>query len=278
MPNLITELIVDRVDLVEEGANSAAFIELYKRREPNKNMTLEEIMEQMQPEHVEVLKAKLAENDTVVTDLAKAKEDLGVATQAKEDVEKELKEVKEKLPCDCDGEADEKGTCKSCGKPKVKKAKSGAAFDESEVIKGLPAEAQAYLQNLRTQKETAEEAVRKSIEDKANSDAVIKAAELKNLPIEPTVLINVLKGASKDVIDVLDTLNSAIDVAVLGEIGKSNVGSKAGSTDSNLAWAKIENEATKLAKANGITQQKAVSEVIKSKPQLYRDYLEGGAE
>ena len=33
MPYELKDLVIDRVDLVDEGANSAAFIELYKRKE-----------------------------------------------------------------------------------------------------------------------------------------------------------------------------------------------------------------------------------------------------
>ena len=33
MPYLLEDLVITRVDLVDEGANSAAFIELYKRKE-----------------------------------------------------------------------------------------------------------------------------------------------------------------------------------------------------------------------------------------------------
>ena len=54
MPNILTDLIIDRVDLVDEGANSAAFVELFKRKEQGNPMELSEILSKMKPEHAGV--------------------------------------------------------------------------------------------------------------------------------------------------------------------------------------------------------------------------------
>ena len=54
MPNIIVGLVVDRVDFVDEGANSAAFIKMYKRREKD-DMDLEEVLAKLKPEHAEVV-------------------------------------------------------------------------------------------------------------------------------------------------------------------------------------------------------------------------------
>ena len=69
MPYILEDLVIDRVDLVDEGANSAAFIELYKRKEQSK-MNFEEILSKMKPEHAKVIQETL---DTVTNDLTKAK-------------------------------------------------------------------------------------------------------------------------------------------------------------------------------------------------------------
>lgn len=272
MPNLVGELIVDRVDLVEEGANSAAFIELYKRKE-TVTMTVEEILSQMEPEHAEVLKAKLAEGAKAEQDLLEASTNLEKATNRAADAEA-------KLPCECDGEAGDDGICKACGKKKVTvKAKT---FDEVETLKALPKEAREYLETLKTQKEVAEKELKKSQDAIIDAEAIAKAAELKAIPVEQSVLVSVLKNASPSLVEVLTAASKAIDEGVLGEVGKSGsgTGSTGNSTDANPQWARIENEADKLVKsAEGkITQAKAIAEVIKSNPQLYTDYLNGGAE
>jgi DNA repair exonuclease SbcCD ATPase subunit len=287
MPYLLEDLVVDRVDLVDEGANSAAFIELYKRKERGATMDIKEILSKMKPEHSSVIQAELdklsgdvmkvkedlatvtTERDTATQDLEKAKEDLKAANEDKEKAESELETLKASMPdeCDCDGEADENGMCKVCGKPKKK-----AAFDEEETLKSMPAAARAVFIKMRTQKEAAEEEVRKAKDAEKQAEAVAKAAELKALPIETEKLVGVLKSCSADMIDVLTTINAAIEGTVLDEVGKSNAGSKGAD-----AWSKIEAKADEIAKRDSVTKQKAVSIAIKENPELYKEYLQGGA-
>lgn len=287
MPYLLEDLVVDRVDLVDEGANSAAFVELYKRKERGATMDIKEILNKMKPEHSSVIQAELdklsgditkakedltavsAERDTAVQNLTKANEDLTAANKAKELVEAELSTLKAKQckECECDGEEDENGMCKVCGKPKKR-----MQFDEEETFKRMPADVRAAFIKMRTQKEAAEEEVRKAKEAEAHAAAVAKAAELKALPIETEKLVEVLKGCGTDMVDMLTTINAAIEGTVLDEVGKSHSGGA--STD---AWSKIEAKASEIAKRDSVTKQKAVSIAIKENPELYKEYLQGGA-
>lgn len=286
MPYLLEDLVIDRVDLVDEGANSAAFIELYKRKEQSATMDSKEILSKMKPEHSAVIQAEFdkllgevtkakedlaavtAECNTVKQDLEKAKEDLKAANEDKERAESELEMFKSQQSdaCTCDGEVDEKGICKACGK-----TKKNAAFDE-EVLKSMPAAARAIFIKMRTQKEAAEEEVRKAKEAEKHAEAVAKAAKLKALPIETEKLVGILKNCSADMVDVLTTINAAIEGTVLDEVGKSNAGSKGAD-----AWSKIEAKADEIAKRDNVTKQKAVSIAIKENPELYKEYLQGGA-
>lgn len=287
MPYLLEDLIVNRVDLVDEGANSAAFIELYKRKEQSAIMGIKEILSKMKSEHSEVIQAEL---DTLAKSIEKAKESLATVTTERDTNAQELTKAKEELEslkqdlakakseieiakskgseeCTCDGEEDENGMCKACGKPKKK-----AAFDEEETMKSMPENVRAVFAKMRAQKEAAEEEVRKAKEAEKNAEAVAKAAELKALPIETEKLVGILKGCGADMVDVLTTINAAIEGTVLGEVGKSN----AGGTDTD-AWSKIEAKASDIAKRDNVTKQKAVSIAIKENPDLYKEYLQGGA-
>lgn len=182
MPKMITDLTIDRVDLVEEGANSAAFIRLYKSR--GEKMSYESILKSLKPEHAEVIKAEVA----------KAKEALDTANQTI--VEKdaniatlntkvaELEEAAKKKPCKKD---DDKGDS-SCGKSY--KTGGSASFDETEVVKSMPEEARQLFAKMRMQKEAAEEELRKAKEAEADADAKNKAAMLKSLPIEQSELVD----------------------------------------------------------------------------------------
>lgn len=288
MPYLLEDLIVDRVDFVDEGANSEAFIELFKRKEQTK-MDLNEILDKMLPEHASVIKEAIskakAELATVTTERDEASQELGkVKAQldtANEDLLKaksELETVKarcnntEKGECECDGEADEEGMCKVCGKPK-KKAKTGAAFDETETLKSMPANVRAMFETLKAQKDAAEEEVRKAREAEKTAEAVAKAKELKAIPVEQEKLVDIVKRADAELLDLLTVVNAAIEGTVLDEVGKS-APAGAGTSD---AWSKIEAKADEIAKRDSISKAKAVSVVIKENPELYKEYLDGGA-
>lgn len=257
MPNLVVDLDVNRVDLVDEGACSAAFIELYKRKE--KHMDVKEILSKMKPEHAAVIeeaigKAKteaataVSEKETAQGELTKAKEDLAAAN-------KEIETLKAKQK-DCEED----------------KKKNGSSFDEEETMKSMPEAARQMFAKMKAQKEAAEEELRKSKEAEIQSEAVAKAAQLKALPVETDKLVEVLKGCSPELLDMLTTINTAIEGTVLDEVGKS-----AGSTAGADAWSKIEAKAEEVAKRDSVTKQKAVSIAIKENPELYKEYLQGGA-
>ena len=273
MPKMITDLTIDRVDLVEEGANSAAFIRLYKSR--GEKMNYESILKSLKPEHAAVVEAEVA----------KAKEALDTANQTIVEKEAsiealntkvaELEEAAKKKPCKKEDDMDDNddkcdGSCN-----KSDKTSGSASFDETEVVKSMPEEARQLFAKMRMQKEAAEEELRKAKEAEADADAKNKAAMLKSLPIEQSELVDFIK-ANPTSFDMLNTIAAAIDGAVFNEVGKSKEGSTF-STTSNDAWGQIEKEAKAIAASDGITEQAAVARVIKEKPELYKQYLEGGA-
>lgn len=286
MPNLVGDLIIDRVDLVDEGANSAAFIELFKRKETDEQMSVQEIISKMKEEHASVVQAEIdglnesvnkandtiAEKDTEINtlnDTVVAKDtEIGNLNDALKKANERLDMFKAADYCTCEGGDDGDGYCKECGKPKMKK-KAGTAFDEEETLKGLPESARAMFETMRKQKEAAEETVRKAQEAEKQAEAVAKAATLKSLPIETEKLISIVKNADAELLDCLTAINAAIDGVVLNEVGKAK-----GADVKDSAWDKIEAEADAVAKRDNITKQKAISVVIKEKPDLYKAYLQ----
>lgn len=279
MPYILEDLVIDRVDLVDEGANSAAFIEVFKRKERETAMDFSEIISKLKPEHASVIQQEL---DSANEELTKARNEnadlqsqLEKANDALAAANEELEVLKAKecddAECECDGEADENGTCKACGKPK----KKGVGFDEAEVLKAMPAAAREAFEKMRAQKEAAEEQVRKAAEEKIEAEAVAKAATMKSLPVEQSKLVEILKNCSPDIVAVLEAASNAIDGVVLDEIGKNkpmHVASGAGD-----AWAQIEAKAEEIAKRDSVTKQRAIGIAIKENPELYKEYLDGGA-
>jgi len=289
VPNIISNLIIDRVDLVDEGANSAAFIELFKRKENTETMDVKEILGKMKPEHAAVIQAEIdtltkSANDAQTAldaapsteafekanaDLEKANADLEKANADLEKANATLELYKKGDYCSCDGEEDEDGICSECKKPKNKMAKAGTGFDEEETLKSMPEPARELFYKMRDQKNAAEEAVRKAKEAEAHADAVSKAATLKSLPIEADTLVSLLKSGDTKLFECLSTINTAIDGVVLNEVGKAK-----GSDVQTSSWDKIEAEADIVAKRDNVSKQKAIATVLKEKPELYNEYLQ----
>jgi len=261
MPNILQNLVIDRVDLVDEGANSASFIEFYKRKEQTNSMDIKELLAKLKPEEAQL-----------VTDaIAKASEE--AIAKAKDESASELKVSNEALAkANEELEALKKAAEEAA---KADDASKRSSFDEDEILKSMPEPAKAEYMKMKVQKEAAEEEIRKAKDAEIHATAVAKATELKALPVPTETLVAVLKGSTPEMVDVLTAVSSALESAALGEVGKRGPGK---STDtSEGAWGEIEKAAEEIAKAESITKQKAIGEVIKRKPELYKAYLDGGA-
>lgn len=255
MPNLILDLMVDRVDLVDEGANSAAFIKLYKRKENEQAMTLDEILAKMKPEHAEVIKSEIS----------KAKEEVPAETEA------ELNDLKTKNEEMTEEVAKAK---KDLEEVKVAKSKDKEP-DFEEVMKNLDPSVQEVFKSLKAQKDAAETVARAAAEEKLTTEAVAKAKELKSLPIEEAKLVEVMKGISPEVHEILKAANKAIeDGGLFEEVGKSKPNAGEGASS---AWEKIEKKAAEIETEKKVTKAKAITMAIQENPDLYREYLKGGA-
>lgn len=265
MPYLLEDLVINRVDLVDEGANSAAFIELYKRKERGDKMELKDIIAKMTPEHATVVQAEL---DRLAGEVTKANDALTAKTTECATATTDLAKAK----ADCKAANDAMATAKA----ELDTLKAGATpFDEEETLKSMPAAARELFTKMKAQKDAAEESVRKAKEAETQATAVAKAAELKALPVEQEKLVGILKGCSPELLEVLTAINTAVDGTVLGEVGKNKPGSASGSADA--AWAKIEAKALEIAKSKGISKAKAISQAVDENPDLYKEYLKGGA-
>jgi len=251
VPNLLIDLVVDRVDLVDEGANSAAFIKLYKRKEMETGMDFSEIISKLKPEHAEVIQAELAKAKTEVPEeIAKELSDTKVELEA---VKAELEKFKEE----------------------AKKSKEPAQEENfEEILKSLDPAVQKVFKSLQAQKEAAEQIAKQLQEQKEEEEAIAKARALKALPVEEEKLVQVVKGVSDDVYEILKSAAKVLEESdIFEEVGKGK--GSAGTID---AWSRIEKKAEEIAKRDGITIEKAIGVAINENPELYKEYLSGGAK
>ena len=251
VPNLLIDLVVDRVDLVDEGANSAAFIKLYKRKGMETGMDFNEIISKLKPEHAEIIQAEVAKAKAEVP--AEVAAELSDTKEALEKSKAELEKIKEE----------------------VKKSKEPAQEENfEEVLKSLDPAVQKVFKSLQAQKEAAEQVAKQLTEQKEEEEAIKKAKALKALPVEEEKLVQVVKGISDDVYEILKSAAKVLEESdIFEEVGKGK-----GGTDSTDAWSKIEKKADEIAKRDGITKEKAIGVVINENPELYKEYLSGGAK
>ena len=271
VPTELKRLKIDRVDLVPEGANSAAFVTLYKGKEM-KSMDATEILSKLKPEHAAVIQAEL-------DSLKKAKE---AAEQACEEAKKACDAAAAQTPS---GNSDDEDTKKANGKQSqakpdstlsAKAAEGTTSFDEDETLtKGLDPQVVAFIDQLKKQKAAAEEVAKEAIAKERHANAVTKAAELKALPIEESQLVAFIEKSNDETVDLLSAIAKGIESTVLSEEGSNT--SQTFTKSSSAAWEKIEKEAQRLASERGVTVAKATGMVISEQPELYKEYLEGGA-
>ena len=250
----LRDIVYDRVDLVDAGANTAAHIKFYKRRE-DAYMNLEEILAKMTPEHAAIITAEIAKAkaeipaDTVtkLTDAEKAAAD---ALKAKADLEGEVAKLKKEPP----------------------------AVDE-DVLKSLDPAVRAIVEKAQLQATAAEQAVKKMKEDNDTAESITKAAQLPNI-VAPDAegLAPVLKSLKtadsalfEQVFGILKAADALItDSKALEEIGKGKDGNSVGE---EAAWAAIDKAASEIVVAQGITKAVAITQVMKNKPELYDAYI-----
>ena len=271
VPNIILELDVNRVDLVDEGANSEAFIKLYKRKEMSPGMNFEEILSKMKPEHAQIVKDELAKAKTevetevekakaeITTELEKAKTELVTANEEIAKMKAESEALKEEV---------EKAKC-------AVKKEEGSEDNMEEVMKSLDPSVQAVFKSLKAQKEAAEEVVKQINAQRVEEEAIAKAKELKAIPVEEAKLVSIMKGINPELFEILKAASAAIENSgLLDPIGKSK-----GSNDTQDAWTKIEKKADEYMTADTkLTKQMAIAKAVKENPDLYKEYLTGGAK
>lgn len=243
MPTLLDNLVINRVDLVDEGANSEAYIELYKRKETK--MDLKEFLESLESSQAALVNKAIEDaKNASAAELAKSKEELESATAKLASVTEELNKAK---------------------KPDE---------EHEDVLKAMPEEVRKKFESLEARTQAAEAELRKAREKQQHDAAVLKAKELKALPVEESVLVETVKSADEKTIALLHSLAKSFGDTVLREVGKT-AGQARHSTNS---WNEIENIAKSIAKEEGISKQAAIAKAIEKNPTLYDAYIGEGTK
>lgn len=241
LQSVVVDLAVDRVSLVNQGANARADILLMKRRE-NEEMpkTFEELMAVLEPAHAELIKGHLAE-------LSKETED------AIEALNKTVEDLTAQIE-------------KAAEKPEVVEP------EEEDILKSTSPEVAAYIQELQ-------KSVNALVEDKAESIAKARFEEVKALPVEEETLKTVLKSASPAVYEVLKQAATAVEAAVLDKAKGKDLPNDTFHIDADAAYATLEKSAKEIMKSNEeISFEQAFVEACTNDPATYAKYYEKGVK
>ena len=263
--NIVVELNVDRVDLVGEGANTAAFIKLAKGKVENK-MNLEQILTAIAPEHSAVIKSHI---DTLESNITKSATDLTTANATVATKTAELATAEAAL---AKAKADLEKVEADLVIAKKAPAKAPTSDDDLDaVIKGLPENMQGVLSGIIAKQKAAEAIAADLIAKQKDAEALVLVSKMKSIPVEESVLTAVVKSADKDTLDVLMKSAEAIEKGMLTPVGKSTPNTSfAGGT----AWAAITKAAKVITDADStISNDSAIAKAITANPDLYNAYL-----
>lgn len=265
MAQKLTDLVITKVALVDEGSCSAAHIKLYKRKEEGGTiMSFEEI-----------LKSLPADQAAVVQDaITKAKGELPEGAMSAEDKIK-MEEDKKKLALEKQAAMGEVES--------LKKAKDPGTSEE-DILKNANVDPalKSLIEKSLAKSKAAEAQILKMKEEQDAQVCIAKAKEVSFIPEADTKVVDLLKcvkdvaGAQDMVMDVLKSASALIEKGnAFGEFGTAgaNGSGTSASSSSDQAWSLIEKAADALVVKGQVTKAKAIEMVMKQQPKLYNDYL-----
>lgn len=242
-----TGLVIDRVDLVDQGANPDAHILLCKRKEDG-IMTFEEVMKNFDEETQALINAEIekAKATIEVSELSDNSEEIEILKEQVAKLEKELEVAKlaKEEPME---------------EPEV----------EDAILKGLPEELRKEFSNMKKKiREMEEEKIMKAFE--------ATASELENLPIQTEELASLLKDVSSlspETNEMLMALLTASNNAFGKKFEENGSGMSNDGDTGESAYDKLTALAKAKAESSGVTFEKAFTEVIFDNNELYKQYL-----
>lgn len=268
---------LDRVDLVEEGSCSEAYIMMYKGKDGALKVSkerVEAILAKMKPEYatevreyfedqIEKAKCKKSEEDA---ELDKAKEDLKAANKELQKTKDELKDANEEL-----AKAKQDLAAANKNLEDVAKSKGNEEPDFEEVLKAAPEAMRGFLKQLKQSQDEAVAKAKQLEEEKAHNEAVAKAKELSVLPVKEQELVDLFKSKEGAVVaPMLEKIAKSIMES--GLLDEKGTGVNYNNNDAN---ADIEARVESLAKSKNISKEKAMVEIFKADPEAYAKYNGG---
>lgn len=153
---------------------------------------------------------------------------------------------------------------------------------EEEFKKSLPESVRKRLEASEQRAKQAEEEVKKFNEARAKEQYIAKAKEYGKLPIKSEELGLILKSvAEKDAenyVKLEELLKAANEQIKAGDLFKEKGTASAGGATGNSAYEKLSTMAQEIVKSDSkVTFYEAFEMALKRNPDLYKEYVEEGA-
>lgn len=260
-PTKLKDLKIDRVDLVDKGANPDAHIVLYKSEGGNPIMNFEELLKSLSEEQQELIKSELGK----------------AAEQTKEDVAKAATEQEELLKAKDDMIAELEAKMKE--KEEAMKKRDDSQ-EEEDIFKGLSPVLKAQFEDVQKRAAAAEAVVKALEEEKLTKQYEEVAKSFDKLPINANEVGSIFKSLAKSdqaMYNKLETLFKSFNEMVSkGDLFKELGSGKPGGT-AQKPWDVIKSKADEMVtKGEGsVSKEQAIAAVLKEHPELYNDYVKG---
>jgi hypothetical protein len=251
MTKKLTHLVIDRVDLVDRGANPDAHITLAKREEQDPSGT----------------RARTEPSADLSVD--KSDPSTGgerMSDEQKDDVQKHT-ELEEKLEAETKARADAEAKIAELEGELAEAKKSAEASDESEdeVMKSLPEDVRKRIEDAEARAQEAERIAKAERETRLDGEYVAKAGKLDKLSLEADkfgpMLRKVAEQDAETAAEIERVLTAANESLSKSELFKS-IGD--GSAVVGDAEAKLDAMAKKYADDHKVSYAKAYDTVIQT--------------
>lgn len=290
--NILTDMEISEISLVDEPANEAARVVIFKRKDndmtqptgygPDNPVPMALIagavlaaIENLAPNIVEKAMAEGFSADpgaakAAATILQETVMDLEAVTKALEAAEEKQAKLEKSL-ADAEAVIRAKDEIIKAKDEEIAKSKPAPAADDEEIIKGLPEPIRKQLEEGRA----AKEQLAKAMEAADLAESVAKARDLKvgNPEKVGELLLRVRKGTTTaaDAEQIEAVLKSAAEIGAKSPLFKS-IGSAEG-VPGDDPEAVLKAKADEIVKAKGITFAKAYDEALAANPDLYNAFI-----
>lgn len=263
MATNLTEMTIDEISIVDEGANGEARVVLFKSKSAPSGQT--EPAGIAGDANAAALAAQLKEHEMDIETLSKALEDAEAKFVA---LEKRTTDAEAALE-------DANAVIKAKDAEIADLKKEATPPSEDDVMKSLPEPLRKRLEEAETKARAADEAVAKMAAEKETAEAIAKAREIGvgNPDEIGPMILRVRKGLTTAAdADVIESLLKA-SVAQ----GKTSALFKAfGTTEATDGEPEdvLKAKAEEIAKANpGMTPEQAYAKAVDANPALYNAYI-----